>query len=65
MLRSLFVAACCCVALASQAQPSSGGPVPGNPNSNPTGAPIDGGVSLLLAGGAAYAVRHLRRRRLA
>lgn len=65
MLRSLLLAACCCVALASQAQPGSGGPVPANPAPDPTGAPIDGGVSLLLAGGAAYAVRHLRRRRLA
>lgn len=32
-----------------------------NPSPNPTGAPIDGGVSLLLAGGAAYAVRRIRK----
>jgi len=37
----------------SHAQPSSGGPTP---------APIDGGISVLLAGGAAYAVRRLRGR---
>ncbi|WP_425402121.1 PID-CTERM protein-sorting domain-containing protein [Hymenobacter norwichensis] len=32
-----------------------------NPAPSPTGAPIDGGVSLLLAGGAAYAVRRIRK----
>jgi hypothetical protein len=32
-------------------------------NPSPTGAPIDGGASLLLASGAAYAVRHLRKRK--
>jgi hypothetical protein len=65
MLRTLLVAALSLVTLASYAQPGSGGPTPGTPAPDPTGAPIDGGVSLLLAGGAAYAVRHLRRRRLA
>ena len=60
MLRFLPLAALLLLAVASHAQPSNGGPTP-----NPTGAPIDGGVSLLLAGGAAYAVRHLRRRRVA
>lgn len=33
----------------------------GSPSPEPTGAPIDGGVSLLLAGGAAYAVRRIRK----
>ena len=43
---------------ASQAQgPGEGGPRPGVTN-----APIDGGASLLLAGGAAYALKRLRRR---
>lgn len=28
----------------------------------PTGAPIDGGASLLAAGGAAYLLRQIRRR---
>jgi hypothetical protein len=60
MVRFVLVAALSLFAFASQAQPSSGGPTP-----DPTGAPIDGGASLLLAGGAAYAVRRLRRRRLA
>lgn len=64
MLRFLPLAALLLLAVASHAQPSNGGPTP-NPAGNPTGAPIDGGVSLLLAGGAAYAVRHLRRRRVA
>jgi hypothetical protein len=38
-------------------------PLPTVPNQNcpnPTGAPIDGGASLLLASGAAYAVRRIR-----
>ena len=32
---------------------------------NPRGAPIDGGASLLLAGGVAFAVRRVRQARLA
>ena len=43
------------------AQPTTGGPTPGN--QNPTPVPIDGGASLLLAGGIGYAVRRLRQRR--
>lgn len=39
--------------------PGSGGPTPGGA----TQAPIDGGVSLLLAAGAAYGVRRLAVRR--
>jgi len=57
MFRILPVAALLLLALVSHAQPNSGGPTP-----NPTGVPIDGGISVLLAGGAAYAVRRLRRR---
>ena len=41
------------------AQPGSGGPTP----SATTAVPIDGGVSLLLAGGVAYGMKHLRNRR--
>ena len=37
--------------------PGGGGPQPG---SNPTAIPLDGGASLLLAGGVAYALRRLR-----
>ena len=40
------------------AQPGSGGPAPGG---SPTQVPIDGGASLLLAGGVGYALRRLRR----
>jgi hypothetical protein len=55
LMRNLsLVAALMLLALVSHAQPSSGGPTP---------APIDGGISVLLAGGAAYAVRRLRRRK--
>lgn len=43
------------------AQPGSGGPGPGgNP---PAQIPLDGGVSLLLAGGVAYGLKRLRERR--
>jgi hypothetical protein len=41
----------------------SGGPAPGTPPVDPTAVPIDGGVSLLLAGGVAYGLKHLRNRR--
>jgi hypothetical protein len=43
------------------AQPSSGTPTPQNPT--PTQVPLDGGASLLLAGGVAYGLRKLRQRR--
>lgn len=46
------------------AQPGSGGPGPGTPAA-PTDVPLDGGVSLLLAGGVSYALRRLRQRRVA
>ena len=45
------------------AQPGSGGPMPGTTPPDPTAVPIDGGVSLLLAGGVAYGLKHLRSRR--
>lgn len=48
------------VAAAQDEEPGSGGTSPLNP---PTGIPIDGGVSLLLAGGVAYGVKKLRDRR--
>ncbi|MFD1469532.1 PID-CTERM protein-sorting domain-containing protein [Hymenobacter caeli] len=42
----------------------SGGPTPTTPPTTPpTAVPLDGGASLLLAGGVAYGVRVLRRRR--
>jgi hypothetical protein len=44
------------------AQPGTGGPQPGTPT-DPTAVPLDGGVSLLLAGGVAYGIKHLRNRR--
>ena len=42
--------------------PGSGGPTPGTPTADPTAVPLDGGASLLLAGGAAYALKRLRKR---
>lgn len=41
------------------AQPDTGGPA----QADPTAIPLDGGVSLLLAGGVGYAIRRLRRNR--
>ena len=61
LLPSLFI-----VLVASAvavAQPGSGGPEPGTIPPAPTAVPIDGGVSLLLAGGVAYGPKHLRNRR--
>ena len=52
------------LALASAAQaqaPSDGGPTP----TGPTTTPLDGGASLLLAGGVAFGIKQLRARRLA
>ena len=44
--------------------PTPGGPGPGpGPGTDPTAIPLDGGISLLLAGGVAYGVKHLRSRR--
>lgn len=42
--------------VAAMAQPGGGGVTP-------TPTPIDGGVSLLLASGVAYGVKHLKARR--
>ncbi|MDO7845127.1 hypothetical protein Q5H92_02075 [Hymenobacter sp. M29] len=45
------------------AQPTSGGPGPGTPPPAASDVPLDGGASLLLAGGLGYALRRLRRAR--
>ena len=53
-------------ASAAQAQaqePGSGGPTPITPVPDPTAVPLDGGASLLLAGGVAYGLKKLRARR--
>ena len=42
----------------AQGSPPSGGPTPA-----PTAIPLDGGASLLLAGGLAYGLRRLKQRR--
>ena len=47
--------------LAFAQAPADGGPTP----VAPTSTPIDGGASLLLAGGVAFGIRQLRARRLA
>lgn len=47
--------------VAAFAQPGSGGPAP-DPT-DPTAVPLDGGASLLLAGGVAYGLNKLRAAR--
>lgn len=49
------------LAPAARAQPTNGGPG-ADPVVEPTETPLDGGASLLLAGGIGYAVRRLRRK---
>ncbi|GAB3876788.1 hypothetical protein GCM10028824_35190 [Hymenobacter segetis] len=48
------------IALAQGTNPNNGGP---GPDPDPIDTPIDGGVSLLLAGGVAYGLKRLRVRR--
>lgn len=61
-----LLALCVLTSLPAIAQPSSGGPMPGTtPVDTPTETPIDGGASLLLAGGVAFGLKQLRARRLA
>lgn len=45
--------------VASAQTSTTGGPTP----QDPTAIPLDGGASLLLAGGVAYGLRRLRQRR--
>lgn len=52
-----LVLGACSLALAQA--PADGGPVP----TGPTPTPLDGGASLLLAGGLAYGLRRLKQRR--
>jgi hypothetical protein len=54
---------CMLLDLSAVAQPSTGGPAPGT--SAPAAVPLDGGASLLLAGGVAYGIRQIRAHRLA
>ena len=58
ILTTALVLGACSLALAQA--PADGGPAP---TLAPTETPLDGGASLLLAGGIAYAVRKLRQRR--
>jgi cytochrome oxidase Cu insertion factor (SCO1/SenC/PrrC family) len=58
-----LLALCALTSLSALAQPGSGGPTPGT--TAPTAVPIDGGASLLLAGGVAFGLKQLRERRLA
>ena len=57
ILSAALVLGACSLALAQA--PADGGPTP----VAPTATPLDGGASLLLAGGIAYGLRRLRQRR--
>lgn len=57
---ALLLAVWSLASASARAQPGNGGPGPGT---NPTETPLDGGASLLLAGGVAYGLRKLRARR--
>ena len=60
MLKTLLLASALLLAIGALAQaPADGGPTP----TGPTTTPLDGGASLLLAGGLAYSLRRLRQRR--
>ena len=63
MLRYCTIVCLLFFAFTTQAQPSTGGPAPSSPA--PAAVPLDGGASLLLAGGAAYGLRRLRQLRRA
>ena len=54
-----IAAVCALTSLPALAQPGSGGPAPGAV----TAVPVDGGASLLLAGGVGLALRKLRRKK--
>ncbi|WP_210513947.1 PID-CTERM protein-sorting domain-containing protein [Hymenobacter terricola] len=59
---ALLLAVWSLASVSALAQPGSGGPAPGTA---PTDTPIDGGISLLLAGGVGYGLRKLQARRKA
>ncbi|WP_414653557.1 PID-CTERM protein-sorting domain-containing protein [Hymenobacter sp.] len=48
--------------LAHAQSPTTGGPTP--PGPSPAAVPLDGGTTLLLAGGVAYGLRRLRARKI-
>jgi hypothetical protein len=69
-MKNLFVVTALALSLSAlssisaQAQgPGSTGPQPDADEPAPTGVPIDGGASLLLAGGVAYGLKKLRARK--
>ena len=62
----LLTSALALTSLATFAQPNPNPNAPnGGPQPGPSGVPIDGGLGLLTAAGAAWAIRHLRAERQA
>lgn len=65
---TLITGICLCAGMVkvyAQGAPDDGGPTPTEPPPPPAEIPIDGGASLLVAGGVAYGLKKLRDRRKA
>jgi len=64
-MRKLLTTAALLLAVAGAALAQAPGSTGPTPQADPTAVPLDGGASLLLAGGVAYGLRRLRQRRRA
>ena len=64
-MKHYFFLVACLLVLGGIASPAARAQAPGTggPTPAPTAVPLDGGASLLLAGGVAYGLRRLRQRR--
>lgn len=66
-MKNLFVVAALALSLSALGSHSALAQGPGStgpqPEADPTAVPLDGGASLLLAGGVAYGLKKLRQRK--